>query len=262
MKSSSQKKSLSPKKNTQQQQQQQQRGPRTRSARKNSTKSKKVIILGPPGGGKGTISKKMVNDFNFVHISTGDLIRKEIADQTPLGQQAQGYIKSGQLVPDDLIIDLVAQPINVADQNQQPILLDGFPRTLAQAESLGKKVKIDAVFNLSVPDSEITERATSRWTHPGSGRVYSYTFAPPKVKGKDDITGEDLVQREDDKLEVVAQRLKTYHTQTFPLLDYYQNQGLLTQYDGSPQPELLAKGRRSDAIYVDLKNDTAKLFDV
>ena len=249
---------------TKQQQQKTKKAPVKVAKRHSSTtkKSTKVVILGPPGSGKGTISKKLVKDFEFAHISTGDLLRKEMSEKSELGTKAHEFISAGKLVPDDLVIDLVTKHIQKAEDEQRSILLDGFPRTLAQAEALDKKVKLTTVLDLRVPDSEIVERATSRWTHLPSGRVYSNSYAPPKVQGKDDVTGEDLIQREDDKLEVVSQRLNTYHTQTHPLLDYYKGQALLNQYDGAGQPDLLAAGRRSDAIYVDLKNHVKSVFDV
>merc|ERR1719221_1029069 len=133
------------------------------------------------------------------------------------------------------------------------VLLDGFPRTSGQAKTLGENMKVDVALNLAVPNEEIVKRASARWLHPASGRTYAYDYNPPKVEGKDDETGEPLIQRDDDKPEAVRKRLQGYDAQTKPLLEFYQKQGILAEFDGSDHPELLAKDKRSDAIYKSLK---------
>lgn len=158
---------------------------------------------------------------------------------------------TGGLVPDDLIVAMV---LSETQSNKcEHLLLDGFPRTLGQAETLGKNMTVDLVLNLAVPTEEIVQRAAGRWMHPESGRTYAYDYNPPKEEGKDDVTGEPLVQRNDDKPEVVRQRLKGYDDVTKPLLTYYQTQNLMHEFDGSDHPDLVEKGRRSDAIYLSVK---------
>lgn len=215
-----------------------------------------TIVMGPPGGGKGTISKKMIKDYGYHHISSGDLLRAQVREKTPLGQEAATYMNAGGLVPDQVVIKMVLNEIK--DHKDANILLDGFPRTHVQADQLdaGLKdlgLKIDLALNLAVPSEEIVGRISSRWTHPGSGRVYAYDYNPPKVEGKDDVTGEELIQRDDDKPEAVRKRLEAYNSQTAPLIAYYTNQGVVSSFNGDNKPELVAAGRRSDAIYAAAK---------
>eukprot|EP00128_Syssomonas_multiformis_P015785 Colp12_sorted_trinity150504_noHs@7510 len=152
-----------------------------------------VLILGPPGGGKGTISKKIVKDFSFKHISAGDLIREQIRKNTPMGITAHGYITEGLLVPDPIVIELVAESL---DHLGGRWLLDGYPRSLVQAEALDHTHKIDLVLDILVPHEEIIERLSGRLIHEPSGRTYHTIYSPPKVPGIDDVTGEPLTQRE------------------------------------------------------------------
>lgn len=240
------------------------RAPHHKAANKRhmSTQKKKnaiTLILGAPAGGKGTISKKLKKDFGVHHISTGDLLRKEMSNQTELGNKAKDFINAGELVPDDVVIGMVESEI--AQVQDKPILLDGFPRTLQQALALKRVVAVDKVINLRVPDQEIVERVSGRWTHLPSGRVYSLDFNPPKNPGVDDETGEALVQRSDDTVEAVTQRLKTYHEKTSPLVAFYEESNILTHYDGSNEPELVAKGKRSDAIYAAVRPDMLSIMD-
>merc|ERR1719327_2167094 len=197
-----------------------------------------ALIMGPPGGGKGTLSKKIIRDFDFHHISTGDMLRAQVRAGSDLGKEAKQYMDSGGLVPDKLIIDMVLAEVKQAAAER--VLLDGFPRTAAQAETLGANMKVDMALNLAVPNEEIVKRASGRWIHPASGRTYAYDYNPPKVEGKDDETGEALIQRDDDKPEVVRERLKMYDAQTLPLLDFYKSKGILAQFDGSDHPDLVA----------------------
>eukprot|EP00928_Gymnodinium_smaydae_P027569 TRINITY_DN21284_c0_g1_i1.p1 TRINITY_DN21284_c0_g1~~TRINITY_DN21284_c0_g1_i1.p1 ORF type:complete len:255 (+),score=56.56 TRINITY_DN21284_c0_g1_i1:104-868(+) len=211
-----------------------------------------TLIMGPPGGGKGTISKKIVRDLQFTHLSTGDMLRGHVARQTPLGQEAQGHMAAGGLVPDRLIIDMVLEALS-AQQPQSTeaarVLLDGFPRTVAQAEELDRHLQIAAALNVQVPREEIVRRISGRWVHPASGRVYALDYNPPREAGRDDETGEPLVQREDDKPEAVRKRLEAYDELTAPVLAYYEMKGVAKSFDGSDHPELVAADRRSDAIW-------------
>ncbi|GAB6034964.1 adenylate kinase [Galenea microaerophila] len=184
----------------------------------------RIILLGPPGAGKGTQAQFLTKTFSIPQISTGDMLRVAIKEGTDLGKKAKAYMDAGQLVPDDVIIDLVKARIAQPDC-QNGFLLDGFPRTLAQADALkAAGVDIDAVIEIDVPDEEIVKRMSGRRVHPASGRTYHVIYNPPKEEGKDDITGEPLIQREDDQPEVVLDRLKVYHEQTQPLIDYYRKE--------------------------------------
>jgi len=212
-----------------------------------------TIVMGPPGGGKGTISKKLIKDFGFSHISTGDIMRGEIREGTALGKEAKSYMDSGGLVPDQLVIDMVLNKIGEIKAAGGRVLLDGFPRTVGQAQSLDAKFKVDVAMNLAVPSEDIVKRISSRWTHPASGRVYAYDYNPPKKEGCDDETGDPLIQRDDDKPEAVRKRLAAYDEQTAPLVDHYDAQGVMKQFDGSDYPDLVAADKRSDAIYKSLK---------
>lgn len=210
-----------------------------------------TLIMGPPGGGKGTISKKLIKDFEFHHISTGDMLRAQVREGTPLGLEAKKHMGAGGLVPDQLIIEMVSNEIKSLKTTR--VLLDGFPRTQGQAQELEKHLKVDVALNLDVPKEEIVKRISSRWLHPASGRTYAYDYNPPKVEGKDDVTGEPLVQRDDDKPEAVRKRLADYDAQTKPLLQFYGAKGVLKEFTGNDEPELVAQDRRSDAIYKTLK---------
>jgi adenylate kinase len=183
----------------------------------------RIILLGAPGAGKGTQATYIKEEFNIPQISTGDMLRAAVKAGTPLGIEAKKYMDSGGLVPDEVIIGLVKERIKDADC-QRGFLFDGFPRTIPQAEAMKQAgVNIDYVVEIDVPDSEIIKRMSGRRTHMASGRTYHVVFNPPKVTGKDDITGEDLVQRDDDREEVVMKRLDVYHTQTEQLVGYYSD---------------------------------------
>ncbi len=181
----------------------------------------RVILLGAPGAGKGTQATFIKEKFNIPQISTGDMLRAAVKAGTQLGLEAKSYMDSGGLVPDAVIIGLVSERIKEADC-ANGFLFDGFPRTIPQAEAMkAAGVDIDYVVEIDVPDEAIVERMSGRRSHPASGRTYHVKFNPPKVAGKDDVTGEDLVQRDDDKEETVLKRLEVYHSQTKPLVDYY-----------------------------------------
>lgn len=194
----------------------------------------KVILIGAPGAGKGTQAQFIMNKFEIPQISTGDLLRQEIKKGTELGSKAKEKMDKGEFVSDDIIIGMIKNRI-AADDCKNGFLFDGFPRNLAQADALKENgIAIDYVIELSVPDEDIVKRMSGRRVHVPSGRTYHIVYNPPKVEGKDDVTGEDLVQRTDDQPETVLARLETYHKQTQPLIDYYKkdaNAGLNKFYE-------------------------------
>lgn len=183
----------------------------------------KLILLGAPGAGKGTQANYIKEKFNIPQISTGDMLRAAVKAGTPLGVAAKKIMDAGGLVSDEIIINLVKERIKEPDC-ANGFLFDGFPRTLPQAEAMKQAgVDIDYVVEVDVDDSEIVQRMSGRRVHTASGRTYHIKFNPPKVKGKDDVTGEDLVQRADDTEETVKKRLQVYHEQTKPLVNYYSS---------------------------------------
>ena len=200
-----------------------------------------IILLGPPGCGKGTQAQKLIREFGFVQLSTGDMLRAAISKGTEIGMQAKSIIDKGELVSDEIVIGIVRDRI-FSTECECGYMLDGFPRTLAQAEKLDqilsdRNQKIDVVLRLCVPDDMAIRRIAGRRFHITSGRSYNIEFNPPKIEGRDDITGEKLVQREDDKEEIVQSRLNTYHELTEPLVRYYQKQGILKAIEGTGSPE-------------------------
>ncbi len=183
----------------------------------------KVLLLGAPGAGKGTQAQFIKDAFNIPQISTGDMLRAAVAANSPLGIEAKKIMDDGGLVRDDIIIALVKERIQQSDCNNG-FLFDGFPRTLAQAEAMVQAgVELDYVVEIDVPDEHIIPRMTGRRTHQASGRTYHVIHNPPKTEGKDDITGDTLIQREDDTEETVKKRLEVYHQQTSILIDFYHN---------------------------------------
>jgi len=181
----------------------------------------KIILLGAPGAGKGTQAQFLTKQFDIPQISTGDMLRAAIKAGTELGKTAKEFMDAGKLVTDEIIIGLVKERIAEPDC-KNGFLLDGFPRTVPQADALkAAGVEIDAVVEIDVADEEIVKRMSGRRVHQNSGRTYHIVYNPPKVEGKDDETGEELIQRADDKEEIVLDRLKVYHEQTQPLVDYY-----------------------------------------
>ncbi len=198
-----------------------------------------LILLGPPGAGKGTQAERITEDFDLPFISTGDMLREAVKTGTDLGKEAKGYMDRGELVPDDVIIGVILEKVEGAEA-ADGFVLDGFPRTIAQAEALddafGKLGRgLTAAIMLEVPDEELIRRLSGRRVSK-SGRPYHVDFNPPKVAGKCDIDGSDLIQRDDDKPEVVRNRLDVYHRQTSPLVDYYEDKGLLRRFDGTLAP--------------------------
>jgi adenylate kinase len=182
---------------------------------------KRIILLGMPGAGKGTQAQYLTEKYQIPQISTGAMLRAEIDAGNELGKEAQKYMNAGNLVPDQLVIEMVKKRVALPDC-ASGFIVDGFPRTIAQADALRNVgIDIDFVIDLEVDDAEILRRMSGRRVHPASGRTYHIDFNPPKVPGKDDVTGEALVQRPDDSEETVRKRIVTYHAQTKPLVEYY-----------------------------------------
>lgn len=183
----------------------------------------RIILLGAPGAGKGTQAEFLKGLYGIPQISTGDMLRAAVKAGTPLGQQVKSVMESGGLVTDDIIISLIKDRIRQSDCDGG-FLFDGFPRTIPQAQALiDAGIDIDVVLEINVPDDEIVRRLSGRRVHPESGRVYHVDNKPPKNPGKDDITGEPLIQRDDDKEETVRKRLEVYHSHTKPLVDFYKD---------------------------------------
>ncbi len=183
----------------------------------------RLILLGGPGAGKGTQANFVKDNYQIPQISTGDMLRAALKEGTELGLKAKEYMDAGKLVPDDVIIGLVKERIKEPDC-EKGFLFDGFPRTIPQADALKEAgVPVEAVVDIDVPDAEIIKRMSGRRVHLASGRTYHVVFNPPKEEGKDDVTGEPLIQRDDDQEETVRNRLDVYHAQTEPLIDYYKD---------------------------------------
>ena len=181
----------------------------------------RIMLLGMPGAGKGTQARYLIEKYGIPQISTGDMLRAAVKERTSLGAQAKTYMDRGALCPDDIVIGLVKERVAQPDCSKG-FIIDGFPRNIAQAEALRRAgVDLDWVVEFDVRDEEILRRLSGRRVHPGSGRTYHVDFSPPKVAGKDDVTGEPLVQRPDDKEETVRNRIASYHEQTKPLIAYY-----------------------------------------
>lgn len=195
----------------------------------------KMVFLGPPGAGKGTIAVRAKEFYNIPHISTGDLFRNNIKNETELGLKVKEILASGGLVPDSVTIEMVKNRIAEPDC-KNGFILDGFPRTIPQADALAEMTDIDAVVNFVVPMEEVVKRLSGRRMCPSTGRLYHIVFNPPKVEGKDDETGEDLIQRPDDKEDAIVHRLEVYAEQTEPLIDYYRKKGLIKEIDASVKP--------------------------
>jgi len=209
----------------------------------------KIILLGPPGAGKGTQAKSISQAYSIPHISTGDIFRKNISEKTPLGVEAKGYMDKGQLVPDELTINLVKDRLTQEDC-KNGFLLDGFPRTVKQAEALDafldkNKMAIDAALLIDVPSTLILERMTGRRVCPECGASYHIKNIPPKVEGICDLCGASLIQRKDDNEETVKERLNVYERQTQPLVEYYKEKGKLISADGT---------KDIDVVFSDIRN--------
>jgi len=200
----------------------------------------KLVLLGAPGAGKGTQCKSIVDRYNLLHLSSGDILRKERAEGTELGKKAQDYMDSGALVPDEIIIEMMATAIEKAPA--AGFVLDGFPRTVNQAAELDKALNesgqnIDAVLNLEIEDQVVTKRITGRRSCPKCGAVYHIENLKPKTEGICDKDGTELIQRPDDTEQVLANRLETYHRQTEPLVDYYKKNSTVYDFDADRDPD-------------------------
>jgi len=191
--------------------------------------AKRVALLGPPGAGKGTVAKRIVERFGIVHLSTGDILRDEVARGTELGRAAKSTMDRGELVPDELIVDMIRGRIEAAESG---FLLDGFPRTIAQAESLETISDLDAVISIDLPREDVVARLTARRVCVECGRIYNLTFRPPEDPSRCDVCGGTLIQRDDDKEDVIRNRYDVYQTSTSPLLEFYELRGLLRRVDG------------------------------
>ena len=189
-----------------------------------------IVMLGPPGCGKGTQGERLSEGLGYTRLSTGDMLREAVRNGTELGLKAKGYMDSGALVPNDLIIGLMKEKIAQATGG---VILDGFPRTVEQADALAQQVDVDLALDLDVPDEELVRRLTMRRSCPGCNAVYHLVNNPPKVEGVCDKCGEKLYQRDDDKEATVKNRLEVYRANTLPLIDYYQKKGVLVAIDGT-----------------------------
>lgn len=197
-----------------------------------------LVFLGPPGAGKGTIASVAKDFFNIPHISTGDLFRYNIKNDTELGKEVKAILASGELVPDSVTIKMVEDRFTQAD-SKNGFILDGFPRTIAQADALAGLKEIDAVVNFVLDRESIIKRLSGRRMCKSTGKIYHLLYNPPKVDGIDDETGEALIQRDDDKEEAILNRLDVYQEQTEPLIAYYREKGLLVDIDASPDPKTI-----------------------
>jgi len=208
----------------------------------------RAVLLGPPGSGKGTQSPRLKAEYNVCHLATGDLLRAEIGSGSDLGQEIKAVIDQGKLVSDELVLRMVADNLD-KPECKNGFLLDGFPRTIGQAEKLDvmlekRQEPLEAVVEFSIDDSLLVRRITGRWFHLASGRSYHEEFHPPRVPGKDDVTGEVLVKRNDDNAEVLKKRLEQYHSLTSPLVDYYRTKGLHSKVDAS---------QSANSVFADIK---------
>ena len=205
----------------------------------------KILLLGPPGGGKGTQAKFLIDKLNIPQISTGDMLREHVKNQTNLGIKAKDYMNSGQLVPDQVILEMMKERLNSSDC-KNGYILDGFPRTIPQAEGLNEiflelNQSLDFVIVIEVNDNTIVERMGGRRVNPTSGRVYHIQYNPPKIEGIDDETGETLVTRSDDEENTVRRRLEVYHSETSPLIEYYQTENLVHKINGETDIHIVSE---------------------
>ena len=217
-----------------------------------------LILLGPPGAGKGTQAERLQADFKLAHISTGDMLRKQVADGTKLGVEAKGYMDKGELVPDEVIVGMITQRIQEADA-REGFLLDGFPRNESQADALDAALKehgrrLTGVLMIEVPDDEVVRRLTGRRVCvKNPSHTYHVELDPPKHDEVCDQDGSRLIQRDDDKEETIRRRLEVYHAQTAPLIDYYDRAGLLRRFDGTRSPDEVHRHLRATAATLRLE---------
>ncbi|MCJ1338140.1 adenylate kinase [Bachmanniomyces sp. S44760] len=215
-------------------------GPPARGTKSNSP-SIRMILMGPPGAGKGTQAPKIQDRFCACHLATGDMLRSQVAKKTQLGREAKKIMDQGGLVSDEIMINMIKNELDTNNDCSNGFILDGFPRTVAQAERLDdmltkKAQKLQHAVELQIDDGLLVSRITGRLVHPASGRSYHKIFNPPKETMKDDVTGEALIQRSDDNAETLKKRLSTYHSQTAPVVNYYQKTGIWKPIDASQEP--------------------------
>ncbi|XP_017276051.1 adenylate kinase 4, mitochondrial [Kryptolebias marmoratus] len=191
----------------------------------------RAAIMGPPGSGKGTISKRIAQSFGLQYLSSGHFLRDGIAAKTEAGLLVKSYVEKGMLVPDHVMTRLMLPKLEQLSSHSW--LLDGFPRTLGQAQALNSLYQLDLVISLNIPYETLRERLSDRWIHPPSGRVYNMSFNPPRVQGKDDVTEEPLIQHDDDKPEALMARLRHYKDVAKPVIDLYKSQGILHSFSGT-----------------------------
>jgi len=200
----------------------------------------KLVLIGAPAAGKGTQAARLVEHYSIAHISTGDMLREEVAKETPLGKEAKSIMAAGGLVSDEIIIAMVKERIK-KDDCANGFILDGFPRTVIQAEKLDEMVTLDGAVYINAPDDVMLERLTARETCPKCGATYNKLFVPSKIAGICDTCGEKLTQRKDDTLEAGKARLETFHNQSEPLVEYYMNKGILVEVNGTASVENITK---------------------
>ncbi len=204
----------------------------------------RVVFLGPPGAGKGTQASRFAAEHGVPHLSTGDLLRAAVAARTPLGREADGYMQKGELVPDPLVLSILSERLAQPDA-RDGFLLDGFPRNVAQATRLESMTRLDAVLFFDLPPERLVDRLSGRRVCPTCQSVYHVTAAPPRIEGRCDVDGHDLVQRSDDRPDAIRMRLKVYAEQTAPLLEYYRARGLLRSIDADGAPGQVAARLRA-----------------
>jgi len=210
----------------------------------------RTVFIGPPGAGKGTQAPKLRDEFCLCHLATGDMLREQVAKKTSLGREAKKIMDAGGLVSDDIVVGMIKDQLENNKSCQNGFILDGFPRTVPQAQKLDGMLKsrgqnLDAVIQFLIDDQLLISRITGRLIHPGSGRTYHKEFNPPKKTGVDDVTGEPLVQRSDDNVEVLRKRLASFHAQTGTVVDYYKAKGLWRGIDAAQSPSLVWDNVRS-----------------
>ncbi|KAI8955221.1 adenylate kinase-domain-containing protein [Xylaria longipes] len=206
-----------------------------------TAESVRMILIGPPGAGKGTQAPKIKEKFACCHLATGDMLRSQVAKKTPLGREAKKIMDAGGLVSDDIMIGMIKEELATNKECKGGFILDGFPRTVAQAGALDKMLaekdqKLQHAVELQIDDALLVARITGRLVHPASGRSYHQIFNPPKETMKDDLTGEPLIQRSDDNADALKKRLATYHAQTVPVVSYYKDTGIWKGIDASQEP--------------------------
>ncbi|KAA1477072.1 adenylate kinase [Dentipellis sp. KUC8613] len=204
----------------------------------------RTILIGPPGAGKGTQAPRIRDEFCVCHLATGDMLREQVQQKTPLGVEAKKIMDAGGLVSDDIMVNIIKDQLENNKACKNGFVLDGFPRTVPQAEKLdamlkARKEKLDSVVELEIPDQLLISRITGRLIHPASGRTYHREFHPPKKSMTDDVTGEPLIQRSDDNVDTLTKRLKSFHTQTGPVVSYYKAKGLWHRIDATQAPPVV-----------------------